>query len=254
MGTVSSVDEKALSECLAALQQDLLTIQKQRNLRTAIGGGGFVLIMAIVGLFMLKLHDYALNYPAQELTKALGRETEKLLAEPETLQLAGTFRQRAAQVLLPAIAQKLEADAPKFNDEAQGVVNDLQSYLNNEISRRASQQLAASLQQVHAELLQSYGQLPVDKVQQATAEAQQEYLRQLKETLNRHLQKSGNSLQSLQSSLAALEHSPGAASMLNKSPEALQTDFYAAVLEMALYSLKPERGTLIPAHHAGGTH
>lgn len=243
--TCNAVEQDLIGQ-LQGLQESLLELRKKRTQSTIVGAVGFVVIMAVLLVFMANLHSYATTYPQDELTRALGIEAEKLLGSPETLALGETLRQQATQTLVPAVTKQLEAELPQFHQEIQAQFADMEQFLNNEISQRATQQLAKTAQTIHVSLLQEYGKLPVDGIQKATAAAQVEYVKQLQTMLNSQLQRVAGNVQGLQDSLTNLARDPGYAALQQATPEQLQTNFYAAILELAAYNLKQEQADALP--------
>jgi hypothetical protein len=246
MTTTCNAVEQDLMDHLQDLQDSLDELRRKRTLSTIVGVAGFVVIMGVLLVFMANLHSYATNYPQDALTRALGLEAEQLLGSPETLALGETLRQQATQTLVPAVSKQLEAELPKFHQEIQAQFADLEQFLNTEISQRATQQLAKTAQTIHTGLLQEYGQLPVDGIQQATAAAQAEYVKQLQAMLNGQLQRVAGNVQGLQDSLSNLSRDPGYAALQQATPQQLETNFYAAVLELAAYNLKQEQAGALP--------
>lgn len=240
MTATNNVSEQELVTHLQGLQNSLADLRKERTLRTAVGAGGFVVIMGVVFAFASNLHSYATDYPADALTRALGYEAEALLGSPETMALGETFRQQAMQTLVPAVTKQVQADVPKFQQEIQAMFRDLDSYLNTEISQRASKQLLKTAQTIHADLMQEYGHLPVADMQKATAAAQAEYVKQLQVVLNAHLQQAAGSVNALQDSLNKLKQDPDYAALQRAMPEQLERNFYSAILELAAHNLKRE--------------
>jgi hypothetical protein len=238
-----SLDQELLKR-LRGLQDNLDDLRRERNLRTGIGVGGFVVIMIVLGVFFYKLQGYVSNYPADQLTRALGLEAENLLTSPETLALAVALREQAGAALAPALARKLEADMPKFQAETQALTNDMEKYLNTEISPRAARQLSVSAQQIYAGLLKEFSHLPADRIKQEAASAQAEYAQQLQGILSKYLTRTSTGLQGMQNSFARLSHDEDYDRIKKATPEQVETNFYAAVLELALYGLQPGRGEI----------
>lgn len=233
--------EQELVVHLRGLQASLADLKRERTIRTAVGVGGFLAIMGVVLSFASDLHGYATHYPADALTRALGREAEMLVGSPETAMLAVTLRDEARKSLLPAFSQRVQADLPTFHSEIQAMFADVEQYLNSEISQRASAQLLKSAQMIHAGLLQSYGNLPVEGIQQATAAAQAEYVKQLQAMLNGQMTRVAGDVNALQASLAKLSNDPEYAALQQATPEQLATNFYIAVLELAAHNLKQQQ-------------
>ena len=238
--------ESDLIEHLQGLQNSLVELRRKRTLTTIVGAVGFVVIMGVLLVFMNNLHSYATTYPQAALTRALGNEAEMLLGAPETLALGETLRQQVTQTLVPAVSKQLEAEVPQFHQEIQAQFADFEQFLNNEISQRATQQLAKTAQSIHVSLLQEYGKLPVEGIQQATAAAQAEYVKQLQSMLNGQLQRVAGNVQGLQNSLTNLARDPGYAALVQATPQQLQTNFYAAVLELTAFNLKQQQAGTLP--------
>ncbi|GAB4255650.1 MAG: hypothetical protein Kow0065_03850 [Methylomicrobium sp.] len=238
MTTTNNPTEQDLIAHLQGLQETLTELRKERRIRSAVGVGGFLVIMGAVLAFAANLHSYATQYPADRLTRALGAEAENLLGAPETLALGETLRQEAVQTLVPAVSRQVQNDLPRFHQEIQAMFADVETYLNTTISQRATRQLAKVAESIHAELLKEYGHLPVQGIQQATAAAQAEYLKQLRAVLLAHLQQAAGGIGGLQASLQQLTQDPDYVALQQATPEQLERNFYIAVLELAAHNLK----------------
>jgi hypothetical protein len=240
--TVDELYETTLARRLESLQATLAEARRLRQVRTAVGVGGFLLVMVVLGLFLQTLRGYARDYDAAALSTALGAQGAQVLRAPEFAALVTAAQGAAATHVKAALTERVQAEMPRFEAEVQREAETLGGYVDQELRERVARALADSVTRIHAGLLQDYGGLPADQVQAAAEAAKMHYLAHLSDTLNRHVQRAAASLAGLQHSLAALGRTEDYARLQGLPPDRIAADLYAGILESALYNLQPERG------------
>lgn len=235
----AALQEQALLNQLLSLQQGLKDLQRERIQLTVLGLGGMGLLLCVVLLFILNLRAYAVDYPAETLTQAMGYEAEALLGAPELKALVGTLYTEAGANLAPALTRKMADDLPQFHREVQTLLGDMVYSLHDEISEQAVKHLLKTAQTLHADVLRDTHHWSDAEIEQATASVNLLYQQELQTLMSRHRLQATADLQGLRTSVLNLSHDSEYLALQMATVTELESNFYVALLELAAESLKP---------------
>lgn len=221
------------------LEEKISTIHTVRKKQTCFSLIGIVVILLILAMLLLSLYRTGANFDTEEFIKEVGANSSMITSSPE-LRAIGEDLQK---VFLPALqeefAKTVEKELPNLKQQKDKSLEDLQKYLEEDLSSMIIDRLETRLSQLEQQLIQKYDPKYADALTKAFENMNQRFVEELTTLLEARLDKTIEKLRSLDEEIQSFKQTKEYASALEIPVGELENRLLETFLELWIYQLNP---------------
>lgn len=236
---------------LEELEKMVSAIADLKRTRGRISIFGILIIFALIMLFLYNIVSFFSNYDTTALASSIQDNVQNIADSPEFADLASNVKDYMIPKFRDELIKKVEADIPKFKEDGNRLLNDLQQYVQKDLNNKLLNELTSSLNEIEREMVKSHPNINSVKIDAILKDAQKVFVEELGQRLEKRLETATDHLVALNSSFEKLANSEEFRGFTPENQAELEAKLLEAVLELAIYHVNPNRGNE-PAFAIGG--
>jgi len=249
--------ETALNKKIDALEEKIEYMAKAKRNTAIATYAGLIIIIIFIALFIFNMISFVKNYNTEELAAALNSNAIELAQSEEVKEVLQALTDKFIPALEAALVQKMQKDAPLFEQNALEVTTDLGNYLEYQIKPKLADSLIKELASSEALMLTTYSKSKpsLEKINQIVQNSHEYLLANITKSLDFKLDNALNTLtglnESFQKMYTSMEDTPVLKGLTPDMTDEVENHLIETLLEIIIYQLNPQKGDM-PAFANGG--
>lgn len=255
-----SGNDQALVDKLKALEESLEAIEQSKKQRNLVSIVGLLLIILALALFVMNISNFATDKANdsefhKELLTKLSQDMKEVSTNPNLQAIIKDLKEEILPNLAKEIAERFKEDAPKFQEKGEGIADNIQKYLEEDVKTKLVKSLSRALLDVEGILKEKYPDIKPEDLKKILDSAQGTFIVEITNIIEDKMHSVSLDIGALKNSVNKFQDCDEYKKLDPRHPDTLnhvKMQMVESMLELVIYQMNPRKGKVRVSDNAVG--